>query len=359
MIKIDNMVDMLGHGRSSFVMINELRGYIRCDNVFVDMVLKFPGSDDEWVYPDIKFSSEDRFHDEKRFKIICNKWYVIENGKEKWFKSNGCEFHVYPTVGLVNAEKVRSIEFKMRMHLEYFDHMKIEYPNNETALSETPYIEAIIHDPNNKLTRRDLKDLYKGLGVVSIENGIDVKTSYISAIGESDHPKADEFDGDTILVAGTSLDVLHSNASRKLIDITQMSGRQKLLIFKYIIDDIISCDPDDVAIKIAGFNKGLNLVNVMFTKVKVQRCNYELPAFNFHGMDVVNGMVSNHECDIVNGTFDGKVSLMTIEFDTPTCDIRWVFGSHKQTVDIIEKPEVDIDESTTEKETYHDDPTSV
>jgi len=68
------------------------------------------------------------------------------------------------------------------------------------------------------------------------------------------------------------------------------------------------------------------------------------------GMDVVNGEVGNHECDIVNGTFDGKVSLMTIKFDTPTCDIRWVFGSHKQTVEIIEKPEVDIDESKDQEE---------
>lgn len=61
-----------------------------------------------------------------------------------------------------------------------------------------PYIEAIIHDPNNELTHRDLKDLYKGLSVVSIDNGIPVITSYISVTGESDHSKDDEFDGDTI-----------------------------------------------------------------------------------------------------------------------------------------------------------------
>jgi hypothetical protein len=351
MIKIDNMIDVAGHGRSSFVMLNELKGYMRGSNTLVDMMILSRQDGMVWVYPDVKISFESYKDSSTDLHCTCVRcYYRNENGNEIWREVDGSKVDIDLRSGFVNLTPVKSIEFKIRQHLEYFDHMMIKYPNNETTLSETPYIEAIIHDPNNKLTRRDLKDLYKGLGVVSIDNGIPVKTSYISVIGESDHPKADEFDGDTILVAGTSLDVLHSNASRKLIDITQMSGRQKLLIFKYIIDDIISCDPDDVAIWIAGFNKGLNLVNVMFTKVKVQRCNYELPAFNFHGMDVVNGEVSNHECDIVNGTFDGKVLLMTIKFDTPTCDIRWVFGSHKQTVEIIEKSEVGINESKDQEE---------
>lgn len=231
--------------------------------------------------------------------------------------------------GVIDGKK-----FDIIVQYQYKDHHQ-----------KIPYIEAIIHDPNNELTHRDLKDLYKGLSVVSIDNGIPVITSYISATGESDHPKDDEFDGDTISVVGTSLDVLQSNAPRKLIDITSMSSRKKLVLFKYIIDKITLFDPndrDEVAIKIKGFDKDNNFVNVMFTKVTIRGCNYALPTFNFQGMDVIYGMISNHDCAIFSGIFDDKVKLMSIKFDTPTCDINWVFGSHKQTVEIFEKSEIDI-----------------
>lgn len=351
MIEIDNMIDVVGHGRSSFVMLNELKSYMRGANTLVDMILTHQNGM-VWVYPDVKISFESYKNSSTDLNCICNRcYYRNENGEEIWSEVGDSKVDIALMNGFVNLTPAKSIEFKIRQHLEYFDHMMIKYPYNETPYSKTSYIEAIIHDPNNELTRRDLKDLYKGLGVVAIDNDIPVKTSYI---GESDHPKADEFDGDNILVAGTSLDVLKSNASRKLIDITQMSSRQKLVLFKYIIDKITLFDRsilDDVAIKITGFNKNIELVNVMFTKVKVQRCNYALPAFNFHGMDVVNGMASNHDCDISSGKFDNKVLLMTIKFDTPTCDITWVFGSHKQTVEIIEKSEVDIDESKNQEET--------